>query len=63
MKINRKQTERATTKIRGSKKPAAAARPVEQRKLAVVMFTDMVDYSALRHKNEILAFRLLVAER
>ncbi len=44
MKINRKQTKHANTKIRRSKKPAAAARPVEQRKLAVIMFTDMVDY-------------------
>src|SRR5207248_7087303 len=35
----------------------------EQRKLAAIMFTDMVDYSALAQRNEALALQLLEEHR
>jgi class 3 adenylate cyclase len=52
LKTNRKHTKRARTRTERAKKPAATARPAEQRKLAVIMFTDMVGYSALTQRDE-----------
>jgi len=40
-----------------------SAAGTEQRKLAAIMFTDMVDYSALAQRNEPLALELLEEHR
>src|SRR6185295_7918510 len=37
--------------------------PAEQRKLAAIMFTDMVGYSAIAQRNEALALELLEEHR
>src|ERR1041385_1665092 len=40
-----------------------SAMPIEERQLAAIMFTDMVDYSALSQKDEALALELLEEHR
>jgi class 3 adenylate cyclase len=39
------------------------SRPAEQRKLAAIMFTDMVGYSALSQRDDKLALELLEEHR
>lgn len=39
--------------------PVAVSAPTEHRKLAAIMFTDMVGYSALSRRNEAIASELL----
>ena len=45
------------------RKLVVAVKPAELRKLAVIMFTDMVGYSALTQRDEKLAIRLLEEHR
>jgi class 3 adenylate cyclase/TolB-like protein/Flp pilus assembly protein TadD len=63
MKTSRKHTKPAKIRTRKARKPAVAAKPVELRKLAVIMFTDMVGYSSLTQRDEKLALRLLEEHR
>jgi adenylate cyclase len=48
---------------RTPRKRPAAARAAEQRRLAAIMFTDMVGYSSLSQKDEALALRALEEHR